>query len=129
MLKQLIAASLVLSALAMPLAASATGNPTHIPNHPRVNEVNQRLKNQHQRIIQGDKSGKLSGAEQRKLHREYRNMKAEERRMRRADNGHLTKQDQRILNRQENRRSRQIYRFKHNQANKKRPYCQDVAHL
>jgi len=115
MLNRLFATGLVMAVLAMPLAAFAQrGNPTHIPNHPRVNQVNQRLQNQHQRIIQGDKSGQLSGREQRQLHRQYWNIKHEERRMRSADNGHLTKQDQRILNRQESRRSREIYRYKHN---------------
>lgn len=112
MFRKIAASALLLAVLATPLAASA--DPTHIPGHPRVNEVNKRLDNQRDRIIQGDKSGQLSGWEQRKLHREYRQLKHEEHMMRKADGGHLTKQDQRILNRQMDRRSRQICRYKHN---------------
>lgn len=79
-------------------------------NHPRRAEVNQRLANQHQRINAGVRDGSLTPHEAHKLRREDRTIRAEERAMAAEHNGHITKGEQRMLNRQENRTSRQIYR-------------------
>lgn len=115
-MKKVVAWTLVVGMLATPLGAFAQQNPgnrTNIPNHPRVNQVNQRVKNQHNRIEQGIKSGKINKQQAHQLHQERRAIKTEERAMRKADKGHLTKQDQKILNRQLNKRSTQIYKEKH----------------
>ena len=82
-------------------------------DHPRRNEVNQRLNNQNQRIDQGEKSGQLSPGQARQLHREDHKMRKEERNMAAKDGGHITRRDQAKLNRQENRTSKQIHNERH----------------
>ena len=78
--------------------------------HPRREEVNDRLRNQDRRINEERREGEISGRQARQLHREDRHMRNEERRMAARDGGHITRADQRILNRQEDRVSRQIGR-------------------
>ena len=80
---------------------------------PRVKEVNARRANQHNRIQQGVKKGSLNQAELNKLRSEGRVIRAEEKAMRKSG-GHLTKQEQHVLNRQLNKRSQQIHKYKHN---------------
>ncbi len=79
-------------------------------SHPRREEVNNRLANQDHRINQERREGELSRGQARALHREDRRIRHEERRMAARDGGHITRADQRILNRQENHVSRQIGR-------------------
>jgi hypothetical protein len=50
--------------------------------------------------------------EARRLHREDRVVRHEERAMAAANDGHLTRREERVLNRRENRISRQISREK-----------------
>jgi hypothetical protein len=76
--------------------------------HPRRAEVNQRLENQDRRIDREVKEGDMSKAEAGKLHREDRHIRAEERQMAAENGGHITKAEQRKLNRQENAVSKQI---------------------
>jgi len=84
------------------------------PGHPRVNQVKRRQTRQQARIAQGVKNGSLSPKETAHLeHREAALQKREQKDMA-AHNGHLTKPEQRQLNRQENRISRSIARDKHN---------------
>lgn len=83
-------------------------------SHPRRAEVNARLENQHDRIQAGIKDDQLSRGEVHRLRREDRTIRHEERAMARFDGGHLTRADQRALNSQENRVSRQIHRDRHN---------------
>lgn len=76
--------------------------------------INQRKENQQDRIAQGVKSGQLTAGETRNLERREASINREERNMRRADGGHLTRADRAALNRRQNRVSRSIYRDKHN---------------
>lgn len=78
--------------------------------HPRRAEVNGRLDNQNSRINQEVQEGDLSKAEAAKLHREDRQIRREEKRMAAEHGGHITAQEQRKLNRQENAVSNQIGR-------------------
>jgi hypothetical protein len=78
--------------------------------HPRRAEVNHRLNNQHKRVKDGVKDGDLSKKEAGHIHKEDRRIRREERHMAAKDGGHVTKADQRKLNRQENHVSRQINR-------------------
>lgn len=78
--------------------------------HPRRDQVNDRLQNQNRRIDQERCEGELGRGQARQLHREDHRIRNEERRMAARDGGHITKADQRILNRQENRVSRRIGR-------------------
>jgi len=82
-------------------------------DHPRQDEVNDRLQNQDQRIDQGVKSGELTPREARKLHREDHAIRREEHRYAKHHHGGLSKEEQQKLNREENGVSRQIYQEKH----------------
>ncbi len=77
-------------------------------------EVQQRKENQQDRISQGVKSGQLTPGETAHLENREAGINRETRHMRAADNGHLTAKDRKIVNRQQNRVSRNIYRDKHN---------------
>ncbi len=77
-------------------------------------EINQRKVDQQQRIRQGVRSGQLTGHETAHLQRQEHAINHEERAMRAQDNGHLTRADRRVINRQQNAESARIYRDKHN---------------
>jgi len=77
-------------------------------------EINQRKENQQDRIGQGVQSGQLTAGETARLETKEGALNQEERDMRKLDNGKLTAQDRRTINRQQNRLSRNIYRDKHN---------------
>ena len=84
-------------------------------DHPRRAQVNKRLRNQNRRINQGVKSGELNKQQARQLHKEDRQIRQEERDMASQNGGHITKQEQKTLNQQENAASKQIYNEKHGQ--------------
>ena len=77
-------------------------------DHPRRAEVNSRLNNQNQRINKEVKSGEITKGQAVKLHKEDRQIRKEERAMASQNGGHITKQEQKTLNQQENAVSRQI---------------------
>jgi len=79
-----------------------------------ADEINQRKENQQDRIGQGVQSGQLTAGETARLETKESALNHEERDMRKLDNGKLTAQDRRTINRQQNRLSRNIYRDKHN---------------
>jgi hypothetical protein len=76
--------------------------------------INQRKVDQQDRIAQGVRSGQLTPRETAHLERREGSINREEYRMRRADNGHLTRFDRAAINRRQNHLSRAIYRDKHN---------------
>jgi len=84
-----------------------------VPDHPRVNEVNQRLDNQQARINQGLANGTMTGKQAARDEAHDANIAKRESVDEAKHNGHLTKGEQRRLNRSENRNSRHIYRQKH----------------
>ncbi len=77
-------------------------------------EVGQRQIDQQDRIAQGVKSGQLTAGETSHLEHQEAGIQAEKHGMRAQDNGHLTAQDKKTLNHQQNMESRRIYRDKHN---------------
>lgn len=83
------------------------------PGHPRVNEVNQREQNQQQRIANGVQNGKLSAQQTSELEQREANVQNREQKDMAEHNGHLTKAEQRGINRQQNRISKSIYKDKH----------------
>jgi hypothetical protein len=83
------------------------------PGHPRVNEVNQREENQQQRIGNGVSSGKLSAQQTSNLEKREANVQNREQKDMAKNNGHLTKAEQKGINRQQNRISKSIYKDKH----------------
>jgi CRISPR/Cas system-associated endoribonuclease Cas2 len=84
------------------------------PGHPRVNQVNKREQNQQNRIANGVKTGQLTPGETRRLERGEQRLQNNEKKDMAKDNGHLTKKDQRHLNREANHMSKRIYQDKHN---------------
>jgi hypothetical protein len=99
--------------------AGPKGNPTgakgskFAKQHPRRNQVNKRVANQRQRINQGVKSGKLTGAQAKQLRQNENAMKAQEHADVKANGGHLTKAEQKQFNQEENANSTLIHDEKH----------------
>ena len=81
-------------------------------------DINQRKVDQQDRIAQGVKSGQLTAGETSRLERQEAGINKEERGMRAQDNGHLTSQDRKVINHQQNVESRRIYRTKHDIGHK-----------
>jgi hypothetical protein len=79
-------------------------------NHPRRDQVNDRLENQDRRINREYREGELNYWQARRLHQEDHTIRAEERAMAGFDHGHITRSEERALNGQENVVSGQIGR-------------------
>jgi hypothetical protein len=107
-----VTAGFIMSVGLSPLHAAETA---WQKNHPRRAQVNKRLGNQNRRINQGVKNGTLTRSQAAQLHKDDRQIRQEERDMASQNGGHITKQEQRTLNAQENTASRQIYDEKHGQ--------------
>lgn len=90
------------------LTGTAFAETTWQKNHPRREEVNQRLANQDRRIHNEVKEGEMSHAQAARLHRDDRKIRQEERDMAAQNGGHITKPEQRVLNQQENAVSHKI---------------------
>ena len=96
------------------LAVSASAQETQWQkDHPRRAEVNKHLDNQNKRIQEGEKSGKLTPGQAKQLHQEDKTIRKEERADAAKNGGHITKKEQRQLNKQENKVSKQIHAEKH----------------
>ena len=104
-----LAATILLSPVAILAQTTTTTNTA-----PTSASINQRKENQQDRIAQGVKSGQLTAGETSRLEHQEAGINKEERGMRAQDNGHLTKADKALLNKQQNQESKRIYRDKHN---------------
>jgi hypothetical protein len=89
-------------------ATSALAETAWDRNHPRRDQVNDRLENQDRRINHEVREGELGPWQARRLHQEDRTIRHEERTMASFDHGHITRADERALNQQENAVSGQI---------------------
>jgi hypothetical protein len=89
------------------------------PGHPRVNEVTDRQENQQRRIAQGDASGTLSGGQTAHIEKEENKIEGQKLTDMSEHGGHLTRKEQRQLNRKENHTSHQIHKDKHIEKEKK----------
>lgn len=83
------------------------------PGHPRVNQVNRREARQQKRIGNGIANGKLNSKQAAHLEKRETAVQNREKKDMAKHNGHLTKAEQRGINRQQNRISRSIYKDKH----------------
>jgi hypothetical protein len=101
------------SASAQTANTSGAGPGRVDPGHPRVNQINRRETNQQKRIANGVKNGQLTPTETRRLQRGEKRLQNNEKRLMAKDNGHLTKKDQRQLNREANHMSARIAKDKH----------------
>ena len=106
----LLTFALALTAAAIPVLSHAESDRdgAFAASHPRREQVNERLANQNRRIDKQLAEGDLSAKKAARLHREDRLIRREERLMASQHGGHITKDEQRLLNRQENAVSRQI---------------------
>ncbi len=86
------------------------------PGHPRVNQVNRREGRQQQRIGKGVANGTLTSKQATNLEKRETAVQNREQADMAAHNGHLTKAEQRGINRQQNRISRSIARDKASNA-------------
>jgi hypothetical protein len=77
-------------------------------NHPRRAQVNSRLANQNARINAKEASGQMTQAQGNKIKAQDHQIRQEERAMASQNGGHITKQEQRTLNAQENHTSQEI---------------------
>jgi len=77
-------------------------------------EIGQRRENQQDRIAQGIRSGQMTPGEAARQERREQGLNREIAGMRQANGGTLTPSERKLVNRQQNRQSRQIYREKHN---------------
>ena len=107
--------NIFLSAAAL-LVASVMAIPTNAQDkkadfdktHPRRAEVNKRLDNQNARVDNKVDEGKMSKGEAKKIHKEDHAIRKEERRDAAENGGHITKAEQKHINHQENKVSKQI---------------------
>ncbi len=102
------------SAIAQTSTTSGAGPGVVDPGHPRVNQVNGRETNQQNRIANGVKNGSLTPQETSNLEKREANVQKREQKDMAEHNGHLTKAEQKGINRQQNRISKTVYKDKHN---------------
>ncbi len=100
------------SASAQTSTTSGAGPGVVDPGHPRVNEVNNREENQQQRIGNGVKNGTLTSQQTANLENRETSVQNREKADMAKNNGHLTKAEQRGINRQQNRISKSIAKDK-----------------
>jgi hypothetical protein len=91
-------------------ATSAFAETSWERNHPRRDQVNDRLENQDRRINHEFREGELAPWQARRLHQEDHTIRHEERAMASFNHGHITRAEERALDQQENTVSRQIGR-------------------
>ena len=101
------------SASAQTPTTSGAGPGVVDPGHPRVNQVNRREARQQQRIGNGIKTGKLNSQQAAHLEKREASVQHREQKDMAKHNGHLTKAEQKGINRQQNRISKSIYKDKH----------------
>ena len=101
-------ASALVAVFAVGIAGSAMADTQWQKDHPRREQVNNRLKRQNARIRDERKDGDLTKQQAATLHKDDRQIRQEERDMASQNGGHITKQEQRTLNQQENAVSQKI---------------------
>jgi len=108
-------ALIALIAVAAPMAHAQDAAPvTTDPGHPRVNEVDQRLNDQQQRIDNGVKDGQINAKQAARDSARDAKVARQESRDEAKNGGHLTKAEQGKMNRELNKDSADI----HNQRDK-----------
>jgi hypothetical protein len=101
----------MIAALASSAAMAQTAAPQdNVPGHPRVNEVNQRLQNQQNRIQAGVADGQINAKQEARDEKQDSNIAQRESADEAKHNGRLTKAEQKRLNASENQDSRRIHK-------------------
>jgi hypothetical protein len=105
--------AIALSAIILSLAAAAPAsadNGNWKKNHPRRAEVNRRDQRLHNRTERAEKNGKLTNKQGEKLEGEEAAIRGQEKADAAAHGGHITKGEQRELNKEENGVRREMNR-------------------
>lgn len=106
-----LALTVLIGSAGTAIAQSNAGVPD--PGHPRINEVQQRIDNQENRVDRGISddqiNAKQAAHDDAKLAREQNGLNKDEAK----NGGHITKAEQRNLNKRLNKGSRRIYRQRH----------------
>jgi hypothetical protein len=111
---KMVLLGLVIGGAAVSGQAMAQAAPqTDVAGHPRVNEVNNRLDNQQNRISNGVANGTMTQKQAARDETHDANIARRESVDEARHNGHLTKAEQNHLNHAENRDSKHIYKQKH----------------
>jgi hypothetical protein len=100
--------SIIAVALAASLSTAAMADTTWQQNHPRREQVNQRLGNQNARINKEAAQGEITQAQAASMHQQDHAIRQEERSMASTNGGHISKTEQKALNQQENQVSHEI---------------------
>lgn len=103
----LLALGLVAALVSVDAAAQST---TDVPGHPRVSEVNQRLDNQQNRVQNGVADGQMNARQTARDEKQDANIAQRESRDEAEHGGHLTKQEQKNLNKSLNKDSQRIHK-------------------
>lgn len=90
--------------------AMAQTSSTDVPGHPRVNEVNQRLDNQQNRVQNGVADGQMNAKQAARDEKQDANIAQRESRDEAEHGGHLTKQEDKNLNKSLNHDSKRIHK-------------------
>ncbi|WP_238481189.1 hypothetical protein [Dyella telluris] len=104
----------MIAAFASAGAMAQAATTTDIPGHPRVSEVNQRLDNQQNRIQAGVADGQLNAKQAARDEKQDSNIAARESRDEAEHGGHLTKQEDKNLNKSLNHDSKRIHKQRTN---------------
>jgi hypothetical protein len=100
--------SLMAASIAITCVSNVRAETRWEKNHPRRDQVNDRLAHQDARIHEEVKEGDLTHKQAASLHAQDHAIRTEERAMASQHNGHITKRDQKVLNKQENAVSKEI---------------------
>lgn len=103
------AAAALAGLFTLALAGNAMAETPWQKDHPRRTEVNARLSLQNARIHNKVANGTMTKAQAAALHQDDRQIRWEERDMASQNGSHITKQEQRTLNQQENQLSKDIH--------------------
>src|SRR5271163_3475886 len=95
--------ALVLATLSCTVLGSSLSMAQTVPDHPRENEVNQRLDNQQARINHGLANGTMTGQQAARDEKHDENIAQREAVDESKHNGHITKAEQNRLNKSENK--------------------------
>jgi hypothetical protein len=105
----------IVLSIAMGTLLMGTTTVTFAQTQPK-GKVNQRKKNQQERIGNGVKSGALTAGETSKLEHQESGLNKEIHSDRKANGGNLTNNEKKQVNQQQNQLSKEIYDDKHNAA-------------
>jgi len=109
MAKISVSIALVAGLLVTAVAGSAFADTQWQQNHPRREEVNNRLAHQNKRIRKDVANGTMTRQQAAQLHAQDHQIRQEERDMASQNGSHITRTEQRALNQQENGVSRDIH--------------------